>query len=250
MLTIKKLSLVIAVTLGVSTSIQASKLDDAIKVEKSKIQNAASTQKKIDRYADSTSDKAYDYYNTLEKVKDLKAYNRVLQDNVNSQLETIASIQSQIDGIDATEKGVIPLMEEMIDSLARFVELDLPFKKEERMNRVNKLQTNMARADFSNSTKYQAILEAYQIEADYGSSVAAYQGVDEQGNEVDFIHFGRVALVYQSRDGKLTYRWNKSTKSWEEVDSAEYRTSIKKAIKIARGLATGELIKIPVDAAE
>jgi len=251
MLTKKKLSLALAISSAfIITGANASQVDEAIKIEKSIIKNAANTQKKIDRYSDKTADLLSDYKTTLNQVSSLKAYNRVMEEQVKSQEELKASIQGDIDSIDETEKGVIPLMEQMIDTLDRFVQEDVPFLIEERTKRVQDLKDNMLRADISNSVRYQRILEAYQIENDYGASMNAYQGKDDQGREVDFLYIGRVVLVYQTRDGKEAYRWNNDSRSWEQVSSDEYRVSIKDAMKVARGTANPQLVKVPVDTAE
>ena len=62
----------------------------------------------------------------------------------------------------------------------------------------------MERSDVSSAEKFRRVIEAYQIENDYGRTIEAYKGtVPINGNpqEVDFLRIGRVSLAYQSVGG-------------------------------------------------
>ena len=107
----------------------------------------------------------------------------------------------------------------------------------------------MLRADVSNSEKYRKILEAYQVENDYGTSVGAYEGTLEgEDKTVDFLRVGRVALVWQSRDEQSRAYWDNTSRSWVPLGD-EYRKSISEGIKMARGQANLDLVKLPIQAA-
>jgi hypothetical protein len=138
-------------------------------------------------------------------------------------------------------------MQEMVDTLARFVELDVPFYLDERLNRVHNLQGLMTRADVTISEKYRSILEAYQIELDYGRTFDAYEGrlgTDANARTVEFARLGRVSLMYRTLDGSETGYWDSKQKMW--VVDASYAGAIEKAIRVANGDDTADLLTVPV----
>ncbi|TQV86603.1 DUF3450 domain-containing protein [Aliikangiella coralliicola] len=230
----------------------ANPVDQSIAIEKQVTAASAKSQQKVDRFAEKTLELSAEYKNTLRIIESLKIYNNSLENIIASQEKEMLSIQNQMDTIDTTERGVIPLMNEMIASLDKFVQLDLPFKAEERKNRVEALKNNMLRADISNSEKYRKILEAYQTEISYGESIDSYKDKIQTSageKQVDFLRFGRVLLVYLTLDGQNAGYYNPDSGQFEALDN-EYIRSIEVAIKMANKQAAPELIKLPVPAAK
>jgi hypothetical protein len=226
----------------------AGPLESSIALEQEMNKASQATQKTVDSLADQTIDMAQTYQLTLQSIDSIKRYNSSIEGYIREQEREMDSIQVQMDGIDATERAVIPMMEDMIQTLDQFVSMDIPFLKEERVNRVRFLEEMMLRADVSNSEKYRKILEAYQIENDYGTSVSAYEGTLEgEDKTVDFLHVGRVALVWQSRDEQSRAYWDNESRSWVPLGD-EYRIAIRNGIKMARGQANLDLIQLPIKA--
>lgn len=251
---IKNRWLVGAVAGAVSLScgaVLAASLDQSLQLTKQITRAAAESQKTVDGLAEQKLDAVAEYRQIIARVDSLKAYNKQLRDLVNSQNVEKGAIQQQINGVDDTEKGLAPLMQQMIDTLEQFVQLDVPFLPEERAARVARLRTNMQRADVSLSEKYRQILEAYQIETDYGTVFSTYQGkVSDGGAEktVNFLQVGRVAFVYQTLDGKTAFVWDNGAREWKALDG-EYLSSVQAAINIANNTAPKDLVKLPIFAA-
>jgi len=226
--------------------------DQSVKIEKQINKDTISAQKKVDRFAEQAIDMNAEYKSTLQLIDSLRIYNNQLELLIKSQEAEMVSINREMDTIDATERGAIPLMNEMIASIDSFIQVDIPFKKEKRQERVNKLKNYMIRADIPNSEKYRKILEAYQAEIGYGESIDAYEasigsGADEV--RVDFLQVGRVALVYLTLDGKSAGFWNIEKKKFEALDDS-YIRSIEQGIKMANKQATMNLIELPIPAAK
>lgn len=210
---------------------------------------AAKAQNQINDLKDQTQDAAGRYAQAMAEAESLEKYNRQLTDQVKSQEAEIASIEKQLTEIETTSREVEPLMEQMVESLDQFVSLDVPFYIEERRARVQNLKNIMARADVSISEKYRLILEAYQIELDYGTSLETYEGTLGEGPDartVQFVKVGRVSLMYQTLDGSETGYWDAKQKKW--VADNSYAEAVEQAIRVAQNRGAPELLTVPVPA--
>ena len=214
-------------------------------------QNQAS-QKKIDTVADEATRLLDEYKLVIGETETLETYNDQLAKLVVSQSEEAASIEKQIEGIEVTNREVVPLMVKMIEGLEKFVELDVPFLLKERRQRVASLKEMMDRADVSTSEKFRRVLEAYQVENEYGRSIEAYSDtveIDGQQKTADFLRIGRVVLIQQTLDGKVAKAWEKKSNEWKELED-RYRVPIREGIKIAKKQSAPDLITLPVPAPE
>ncbi|WP_035482531.1 DUF3450 domain-containing protein [Gallaecimonas xiamenensis] len=235
-----------------SAAFAADPLVSSQDVEKTINDAAAASQAKIDKISDQTRDLVADYRTTVAETDNLKIYNDHIAKLIESQQVEVARFNKQINNITKTQQGVVPLMYRMIDTLEQFVALDIPFEKEERVERVQKLKDMMEDSAVSTSEKYRRVLEAYQIEVEYGSKSFAYQGllpIDGKELSVDFVHIGRVAFLAMSLDQKNAWFWNREAKGWEKLGD-EYITSVREAVKLARGQAAPNLLKLPIEAPE
>ena len=195
------------------------------------------------------ADGAARYAQAMGDADSLERYNTQLQEQVKSQQSEIASIEHQLTEIDTTNREVQPLMQQMVDTLAQFVDLDVPFLLAERQARVKSLKDMMVRADVTISDKYRRILEAYQTELEYGRSLSAYQGrlgTGADARTVEFVQIGRVSLLYRTIDGSETGYYDATKKAW--VPDASYKQAIETAIRVAKRDGAAELLTVPVPA--
>ena len=152
---------------------------------------------------------------------------------------------------DVINRQIFPLMERMIDGLDQLVNLDIPFLMEERTTRIDALKDIMERSDVSVAEKFRKVMEAYQIENDYGNSVDQYRETitldDGSTRDYNVLRVGRVGLYFQSDDTQITGRWSMDEDKWIVDDSA--RNEVRKGLRMAKQLIAPELILIPVPAA-
>jgi hypothetical protein len=208
-------------------------------------ESGRSSQKRIDEMDDAVVGIVANYRQALTETSSLKDYNDQLSVQTASQDEEIAALNQQLSEIDKTAREVTPLMSNMLATLETFVKLDTPFLPDERSKRIKGLKEMMGRADISVSEKYRRIVEGYQIEMEYGRTLEAYQGkVDDK--TVDFVRAGRVALLYQTLDGKETGYWDADAKGWK-VDNS-YELDTKAGLKIAKKQSAPDFLVVPVHA--
>lgn len=247
-------ALVAAGTLaGATAAVQANTLDQILDVSEAKNNAARKSQAKIDRLADETSDLLTDYKTVMKQVDGLKVYNARLQRQIENQNKRVGEIEESISQVTVIQRQMTPLVIRMIDGLEQFVELDVPFEKDQRMERVEFLRSNIDRADVSVAEKFRGVLEAYNIELQYGRGIDTYRGTIEVAGaprDVDFLRIGRIALVYQTTDGAVSGAWDKGAGSFVELPAGEYDAAIRKGIRIAKKQATIELLNMPVSAPE
>lgn len=219
-------------------------VDEAAKINES----AAKSQEKINGITDQIDSKLQQFKTLMKEIEGLEVYNTQLRKQINSQEQEMADLNAAIDEVSVVERQITPLMMRMIDGLAQFIELDMPFLPEERANRVADLRAMMDRADVAASEKFRRVMEAFQVEMDYGRTMEAYSGIhaiDGQERDVEFLRLGRTALIYQTRDASRQGVWNKQTRQWEELDSG-YRTQITKGLRMAKKQLAPDLLMLPV----
>ncbi|MDX1697996.1 MAG: DUF3450 domain-containing protein [Thiohalobacterales bacterium] len=238
---------------GPGSDLQAADaLGTSIEVQTDSARAAASSQQRIDNLSDASRELLEEYRHTLRELDSLRAYDDHLERMVQAQEEDIAGLERALDEVQVTHREIIPLLARMVDTLERFVELDMPFLPEERRARVRELQALLDRPDATVAEKYRRVMEAYQVETDYARTIEAYRGPLAEGDgerRVDFLRVGRVALLYRSLDGTRAGAWNAARQSWQTLPP-EYLPALKQGFRIAKKQAAPELLTIPVAAPE
>ena len=240
--------LAIFMTAGNTIAQEEKKLEPAVKKATEINSSAARSQEKIDNITDQIDNKLQQFKAINKETTGLHVYNGQLQKQIDNQMQEMADLNASIDGVSIIERQITPLMMRMITGLAQFVELDVPFLAQERNKRVVGLQAMMDRADIAPSEKFRRVMEAYQVEMDYGRTLESYSGlhtIDGQERDVDFLRVGRTALIYQTRDASLQGTWNKKTRQWEALSSS-YRTQVTKGLRMAKKQLAPDLLMLPI----
>jgi hypothetical protein len=198
---------------------------------------------------DAAQDPVQEYDALLRDIHGLRLYNALLERQIAAQDVDLANARSAIDDVPNLETELPPLLIRMVDGLDQFVKLDVPFKTEERSDRVASLYTLIDDANLSDAVKLRRILEAWSIEAEYGGAYQTDTGmVDIGGTErnVDFLILGRVGMMYQTADDEaLTGAWDYRTNQWVELGS-EHRNAVRQAIRMARNQIAPDMLLLPV----
>jgi hypothetical protein len=239
------------VVIAISGSVFAQSVDQVLQADQRRLNLAQQSQERINNVVEGTRS-LEDQYNAINKEIDgLKVYNRLMRAQVEGQTATLEDIGLSMDQVDVINRQIFPLMERMIDALDQSIKVDVPFLMSERQDRINNLKEIMSRSDVSVAEKFRKVMEAYQIENDYGTTIEDYkQSLEIEGatRAFNMLRLGRIGLYFQSDDTKITGRWDTNEKAWVIDNSA--RNEVRKGLRVARQLVAPELIVVPVLAAE
>jgi seryl-tRNA synthetase len=186
------------------------------------------------------------YARALAEAAITARYNTQIEQQLQSQQEEIVALEEQLAGLDSTAVDVQSMLQRMYDELVQFVQNDVPFFKEERDQRIQRLTELMQSVETTPSEKFRRLVEAYQIEMEYGRSMSAYRQTLTDGREAEMVRLGRVALLYRVMEGGETGYWDRDSKQFvADPDSAR---QIEEALSIAKEEKAPDLIIVPVPA--
>ena len=241
----------IVASIVIAGAVSANSLNSIVSAEQKKLVLAQNSQERVNALSDKRKELYQTFKAVSKEVEGLRIYNKQLSKQILNQRTEMQRIRETIENVQVTERQIPPLMLRMVEGLAQFVALDVPFLKEERQGRIDRLVELMDKSNVSKAEKFRAVVQAYQIENEYGSTIEKYSRklkVEGQERNVDILRFGRVSMVYQTPDGKHSGFWNKETGLWEELSGGSERSNISKGLKIADKQAAPDLIILPVAA--
>ena len=127
-------------------------------------------------------------------------------------------------------------LKETVDSLRKFVNLDMPFLKDSRIARIDDLDSIILQSNVTTAEKFRKVFEAYfQLEAAFGNTIETYPGfieLDDQTITVDYFRIGRLGWYYRSANGRETGYWDKFNEAWVHTNG-KLNDEIKLALDIA-----------------
>lgn len=232
-------------------SVHAQSVDQVLQADTQLTEAARANQTQVDTIFDATNDLLDQYSVVAKEVEGLKVFNAQLQLQINDQQRRMTQLRNSIEAASTFEALLAPVMVEMIESLAQFIELDMPFNLEARRDSVERLRRNLGRSDITSAEKFRQILEVYGIEQDYGLNIETYEStisLDGGDLDVNILRVGRVALLYQTLDQAVTGAWDNDANAWVTISSGDYRKSVADGIRVAKRQAAIDILSIPVPA--
>ena len=211
-------------------------------------EQAKASQAKVDSTTTETRALYNDYKIVLQEIDGLRIFNRQLERQVAGQESQIAEINESMGRIAQIQQQVVPLMDRMLIGLEQLIDNDMPFFMGERRDRLETLRDTLDSPDVAVSEQFGAVLNAYQIENDFGRSMNVYTGeIEVEGTTrvVEVLQVGRVALMYQTTDGEETGFWNKQNRRWEVLDDS-FQASVRNGLRMAKKQAGQNLLPVPV----
>jgi hypothetical protein len=218
-------------------------MENVLEVGRENQQLSAASQSRIDSTERQTDKIVNEYKVVAKQVEGLKLYNEQKRIQIKAQLELMDKLDAQLDQVVVMQRQIPPLAQRMLESLENFINLDTPFRIEERQNRIDLVRASLAKPKVTASEQVRQVLEAYNIEAEYGRKIDSYEATVE-GKVVNILVVGRIGMFYQTKDETETGFWNNDSQSWEIIDG--YRRPVRDGIRMAKKLAPTDMLTIPV----
>jgi len=226
-----------------------------------------------------------EYSAILDQIQNVKLATQQRQVMMAEQDSDMESIRAQIAGLPETKGAVRGIVTKMVAEIAKVIESDLPFRKDEREARLNKMQTELADESARPVDLFRRAMTLYDIEANYGYSISAYTGdhpkspgrrlaackedamsatcnlssdqkkLLKAGNTIDslassikdgnYVHFGRMSFIYLDLDSSEGFRWSKEAGDWEPLSSGDILNA-RRSVRIARGESAPGVVTAPI----
>ncbi len=236
-----------------AAEVDTSIIDQALNIIDQQNQAAVASQETITRLSNSTSTLFEEFKIENDNLEAMLVLNAGLRKQISIQEEQIATIQQSITDVAIVTQEMPFLMNKMLSSVEQFIELDIPFQMEERRRRMQFARDAIDSPDVSIAEKFRQILVIYQNENNYGRTHSTYPTTLELGGverDVDILRVGRIAMLYQTKDRTMTGAWDNEARAWVELDPAEYRTAVQRAISVSSGLVSPAIMDLPIAAPE
>tara|TARA_B100001109_G_scaffold121784_1_gene99168 strand:- start:3059 stop:3823 length:765 start_codon:yes stop_codon:yes gene_type:complete len=206
---------------------------------------SATSQSNIDQ-TERQTDKIINEYKVVSKqVEGLKLYNEQKRIQIQAQLDLMDKLDKQLVQVVVMQRQIPPLAEKMLDSLETFIVLDTPFREEERRGRIDLVRSSLSKPKVTASEQVRQVLEAYNIEAEYGRKIDTYEDKLEDGTNVNILVIGRIGMFYQTKDERTSGIWDNENGGWIELDNS-YRKPIRDGIRMAKKLIPTDMLLMPV----
>ena len=235
----------ISIAFVMSVFVSSSDMESVLEVGRDNQKMSAVSQEKIDATERKTDKIVNEWKAVSKQVEGLKLYNEQKRIQIQAQLDLIDKLDDQLVQVVVMQRQIPPLAQRMLESLESFIQLDTPFRIEERQNRVDLVRASLAKPKVTASEQVRQVLEAYNIEAEYGRKIDTYESTLSDGTVVNILVIGRIGMFYQTKDEQSSGRWNNETGSWDELPGS-YRKPIRNGIRMAKKLAPTDMLMMPV----
>ena len=242
---LKLRAIIMSLAMIIPFAANATDMESVLEVGRDNSNQSALSQDKIDN-TEKQTDKIINEWKVVSKqVEGLKIYNEQKRIQIQAQLDLMDKLDGQLTQVVVMQRQIPPLAQRMLEGLEKFVDLDVPFHVEERKQRLDLVRSSLSNPKVTASEQVRQVLEAYNIEAEYGRKIDTYEDKLADGTVVNILVIGRIGMFYQTKDERSSGRWNNESGEWEELSST-YRKPIRDGIRMAKKLIPTDMLLMPV----
>ena len=206
------------------------------------------TQKKQEAWAEEKNDLTARYRAAMAQVDYLDKTRAFEQKEVNSLDASIAELNRRMVESVKLKDNLEDTLNVVVDHLENRVNKDIPFLMNERRERIASVREAIAKPELSAAEKLRRVLEALQVEANYGNTVDVSQERIKVGDEeisADIIRIGRVSVFWRSPDGNRVGEFDRGTGQWVEMDR-KYAHVVSDVREMVMRLRSTKVVTLPL----
>jgi hypothetical protein len=225
-------------------------LEEALRTAKSSTAASAASQARVEQNDDDADSMVREYRAVLQQIDNIQLFVDKQDIYLKSQAKEIGSLNNQLANVENIKRGMVPMMLRMTAAIEDSINGDMPFLMNERQARLQRLKDVLANPNVSPAEQYRQVLNIYKIEVAYGQGLDSYEGPHptKDGMKVDYLRYGRLALVYMTKDEKDIGYFDMSDRTWKDVPGNQ-ALSIRQAIRVANEEAAPEVVIAPMTGA-
>jgi hypothetical protein len=238
-------ALVLAAAVGLSRAQDAKQLADTVSKT---VDTHQQTQKQQQAWAEEKSDLGARYRSAKAQVEYLDKKMAFEQKEVDELDKGIAELERRMVESVRLNESLQDSLNAVVGHLEAWVSRDVPFLLEERQTRLASVREAIARPDVTPAEKLRRVLEALQVEANYGNlAEVSQEKIVVGGGEVhaDVIRVGRVSIFWRSPDGKRVGEYDRASKAWVELDSKHVQ-EINELREMVMRLRSTKVVSLPL----
>ncbi len=242
---------VVAVAVLLSSSVFAADLSKKVeKPVRQSITTRQKTQQGVEKWQQDRADLNARFDALKEETAEMTVYRDKLRKRVDAGRRRLAAKREQLAETAKISEEITPFLDEILTLLGEVTADGPPFLEKERRGRLARMKEMMADPQISIGEKYRRLMEALQIEAEYGLTAEVYQQEIETETEpllVNVVRLGRLNLFYLGLDGRSCGLWNEAAGRWEKLDDSWLRNLASVVAMIRREEPVG-MVALPIGA--
>ncbi len=205
-------------------------------------------QKTLEAWADEQADLAARYRSAKAQVDYLEKRKAFEEKEVAALDEGIAELERRMVESVRLNDSLEDTLNAVMERLETWVGRDIPFLMEERSARLASVREQIARPDVTGAEKLRRVLEALQVEANYGNAADVSQERLKVGGEeifADVIRIGRVSVFWRSPDGKRVGEFDRGKNEWVGLDD-KYIRPVSEVREMVLRLRSTRILPLPL----
>jgi Protein of unknown function (DUF3450) len=205
-------------------------------------------QKKQDDWSREQAELSARYRAAKANVEFLEKRKAIEEEDVRTLDQSIAELERRMVESVRLNDSLEDTLQIVVDRLERFVAGDLPFLMEERNARIASVKEVIAKPGVTGAEKLRRVLEALQVEANYGNLVEVYQEKIMVGDEevyADMVRVGRLSVFWRTPDGKRVGEYDRAQHKWVPLEE-KYVRVINETREMALRLRSTEVVMLPL----